>query len=102
MAELVPIRANLTLRVPDAVQREALAERCTADPGPPNSEFVAIPGLQRSVTLRVTLRCARETPLKLAPMGVVPAIHILTIARKKVDARDKPAHDVNANEWRLL
>jgi hypothetical protein len=24
-----------------------------------------IPGLQRTVTLRVTLRCARETPLKL-------------------------------------
>ena len=48
MAELVPIRANLTLRVPDAVQREALAERCTADPGPPNSEFVVIPGLQRT------------------------------------------------------
>jgi hypothetical protein len=60
--------------VPDAVQREALAERCTADPGPPNSEFVAIPGLQRTVTLRVTLRCARETPLKLAPMGTSPAM----------------------------
>ena len=42
--------SHLTLRVPDAVQREALAERCTADPGPPNSEFVVIPGLQRTVT----------------------------------------------------
>jgi Autographiviridae endonuclease VII len=37
--------------VPDAVQRGALAERCTADPGPPQT--VTVPGLQRS-----TSRCA--------------------------------------------
>jgi Recombination endonuclease VII len=37
--------------VPDAVQRAALAERCTADPGPPRT--VTVPGLQRS-----TSRCA--------------------------------------------
>jgi hypothetical protein len=40
-----------SLRVPDAVQREALAERCTADPGPPRA--VTVPVLQRS-----TSRCA--------------------------------------------
>jgi Recombination endonuclease VII len=38
-------------RVPDAVQRRALAERCTADPGPPRT--VTVPVLQRS-----TSRCA--------------------------------------------
>src|SRR5262245_11074450 len=34
-------------------------ERCTADPGPPRTGTV--PGLQRIVALRFTLRCARDT-----------------------------------------
>ena len=34
-------------------------ERCTADPGPPRTGKV--PGLQRIVALRFTLRCARDT-----------------------------------------
>src|SRR5260221_6736220 len=37
----------------------ASAERCSADPGPPQSETV--PGLQRTATLRVALRRARDT-----------------------------------------
>jgi Recombination endonuclease VII len=44
-------RAVLTearFRVPDAVQRGALAERCTADPGPPR--IVTVPGLQRTTS----------------------------------------------------
>jgi len=40
--------------VPAAVQREALAERCTAEPGPFQAPaFVTIPGLQRTAA-----RCA--------------------------------------------
>jgi hypothetical protein len=40
------------------------AERCTADPGPSwKTELVTIPGLQRTVALRFTLRCARDTAL---------------------------------------
>ena len=35
------------------------AKRCTAAPGPP--ETVTVPGLQRTVPLRFTLRCARDT-----------------------------------------
>src|SRR5271166_4843423 len=42
------------IRVPDAVQRVALAERCSADPGPLQATiFVAVPGLQRTAS-----RCA--------------------------------------------
>ena len=37
----------------------ASAERCSADPGPPQTETV--PGLQRTATLRVALRRARDT-----------------------------------------
>jgi hypothetical protein len=37
----------------------AAAKRCIADPGPPQT--AAVPGLQRTVTLRFTLRCARDT-----------------------------------------
>ncbi len=44
-------------RVPAAVQRAALAERCTAEPGPSQAPaFVMIPGLQRNAS-----RCARDT-----------------------------------------
>jgi Recombination endonuclease VII len=46
-----PIRCDTSRCVPDAVQRGALAERCTADPGPPRT--VTVPVLQRS-----TSRCA--------------------------------------------
>src|SRR3954465_4227756 len=60
-------------RVPDAAQRVAVAERCTAKPGPFSSlDFLAIPGLQRTVTLRFTLRCARETRLSWR-LSVKPA-----------------------------
>ena len=53
--------------VPDAVQREALAKRCTADPGPPQTR--ALPGLQRTTIVRgrrgvdalKVLRCAQDT-----------------------------------------
>src|SRR6516162_1713639 len=34
-------------------------ERCTADPGPPQTETV--PGLQRIIALCFMLRCARDT-----------------------------------------
>jgi hypothetical protein len=37
----------------------AAAKRCIADPGPPQT--AAVPGLQRTVTLRFTLRRARDT-----------------------------------------
>jgi len=55
-----------TPRVPDAVQRAALAERCTADPGPPKSAFTRVfdalcrngPG---SAAHHFVLRCARDT-----------------------------------------
>jgi hypothetical protein len=50
------------------------AECCTADPGPPEARcsysylggwlFVTVPGLRRTVTLRFTLRCARDTRLE--------------------------------------
>jgi hypothetical protein len=40
------------------------AKRCTADPGAlQTQEFVTVPGLQRTTTLRFVLRCARETQL---------------------------------------
>jgi hypothetical protein len=49
-------------RVPDAVQRAALAERCTADPGPPQTETV--PGLQRTAScFALALRSARDTQI---------------------------------------
>jgi hypothetical protein len=49
-------------RVADAVQRVALAERCTAGPGTATmTEFDTIPVLQRTTSLRVVLRCARDT-----------------------------------------
>jgi hypothetical protein len=32
-------RGEIGFRVPDAVQRAALAERCTADPGPFQARF---------------------------------------------------------------
>jgi hypothetical protein len=49
-------------RVADAVQRVALAERCTADPGTATmTEFDTIPVLQRTTSLRFVLRCARDT-----------------------------------------
>jgi hypothetical protein len=41
-------RAETLARVPDAVQRVALAEPCTADPGPPQT--VKVPVLQRSTS----------------------------------------------------
>ena len=43
-------------RVPDAVQRGALAERCTADPGPPQTG--TIPVLQRTTTRESAPCCA--------------------------------------------
>jgi len=33
---------------------------------------VTIPGLQLTTRLRLALRCARDTPLILAPMGLTP------------------------------
>ena len=48
MAVLTEARISVCRRVPDAVQRGALAERCTADPGPPR--IVTVPGLQRTTS----------------------------------------------------
>jgi uncharacterized protein len=69
-------------RVPDEVQRErargsmrnlhfpdCAREWCTADPGPPKTEFSAVPGLQRTAAYILcsiaselaALRCARDT-----------------------------------------
>jgi hypothetical protein len=47
-AVLTEARISVCRRVPDAVQRGALAERCTADPGPPR--IVTVPGLQRTTS----------------------------------------------------
>src|SRR5712692_5188399 len=62
------------VRVPDAVQREALAERCTADPGPPQS--VTVPGLQRTSADNVcaaALRPGHPLPRQsaLAPLALI-------------------------------
>src|SRR5262245_61146757 len=58
-------------RVPDAVQRVALAERCTAEPGPPRT--VTVPVLQRSTT-QSSVRRLRKTYLRCcaAPATLEP------------------------------
>jgi hypothetical protein len=51
-------------RVPDAVQRRALARWCTADPGPIVPPTTArVPVLLRTTPLRYVLRSARDTRL---------------------------------------
>jgi hypothetical protein len=55
-------------RVPDAMQRERYAKRCTADPGPPQTGTV--PGLQRTIPPSFMLRCARDTR---PPRSSIPA-----------------------------
>src|SRR6266540_1482161 len=55
------MRAQLTT-CPGCGAAQNEVERCTADPGPPQSG--TIPGLQRTTTLRFVLRCARDTRLR--------------------------------------
>jgi hypothetical protein len=53
------------VRVPDAVQRAALAERCTAGPGPfQTPEFVTVPGQQRT-----TKRCCAAPGTSVTGFG---------------------------------
>jgi hypothetical protein len=50
-------------RSPDAVQHEVMHRRSGVFAGSvqKHSEFATIPGLQRIITLRFMLRCARDT-----------------------------------------
>jgi hypothetical protein len=61
-----------TFRVPDAVQRERseAVRRCSGTVA--KVVCVTIPGLLRTTRLRLALRCARDTPPILVPMGSSP------------------------------
>jgi|RhiMethySRZTD1v2_1073278.scaffolds.fasta_scaffold3259550_2 hypothetical protein len=72
--------ASCRLRVWDAVQREGLAERCTADPGPSRGRSLKVPGLQR-------------TPSPCAAPGTRVEPFPGSIFVFAMDARVKPAHD---------
>jgi hypothetical protein len=52
-------RASAAIACPGRGAARNEVERCTADPGPP--ETAAVPGLQRIIPLRFMLRCARDT-----------------------------------------